>query len=711
MNRTQRLLELVNFLMNARGPISFRRVKEAFPDYQAENDESARRKFERDKETLRELGIVIQVVPDEEMEGSEGAAYLVDTEETFLPPVEFEEDEVLALLLLSRVARRIDHFPLKRDTDQALRKILYDRQDDPEADVPAGPLVRLPDLARNPRQSEWLQTIHDAILQRRTLQTRYHTFWSDELKARKIDPYGLVYQAGRWSLVGRCHLREDTRVFLVERFRDVRVAPRKGSKPDYEIPPGFDVRKTVRTPPWLWEGTRPVEIEIAFSPRIAWQVAKSHGDAGAFETLPDGRGRLTVSATNPEALIHWILGFGPDARILRPADVVEGLVGRVRGILSGLEKTPEAARPKGRGTRRTRASREGSKDRPRGRKPTAAAEATRTHAELERLLTMIPYLYENGRVPVEEVAVRFGLTREEVVEAINRIAMLGDELLEPHQLVDAYIEEGHVEIQLPPAVRRPIRLSARQALSLLAGAACLRAEGLPISPPLERAVEKVRGATPRAERERLRDLENAITIAQEGEGLGETLRRLDQARRDRQTMEIEYLSTTGSGITTRRIDPYLLWNHSGFWYCASWCHLREETRTFRLSRIRSVRETAERFEPVADFDASKYGEGPVYIPPKDALPVRVRFAPSAARLVEEREGEAVVARGSDGSVTVLTLASTPAWVVSWLLPYGDAATILEPEAAREAMREAAIAVLREYGDEAADPKNGLIAGR
>ncbi len=124
MNRTQRLLELVNFLMNAQGPVSFRRVKDTFPDYHAENDESARRKFERDKETLRELGIVIQVVPDEEMEGSEGAAYLIDRAETFLPAVEFEEDEVLALLLLSRVARRIDHFPLKRDADQALRKNL-----------------------------------------------------------------------------------------------------------------------------------------------------------------------------------------------------------------------------------------------------------------------------------------------------------------------------------------------------------------------------------------------------------------------------------------------------------------------------------------------------------------------------------------------------------------------------------------------------------
>jgi predicted DNA-binding transcriptional regulator YafY len=248
-------------------------------------------------------------------------------------------------------------------------------------------------------------------------------------------------------------------------------------------------------------------------------------------------------------------------------------------------------------------------------------------------------------------------------------------------------------------VRRPIRLTARQALSLAAGAGCLRAEGLPISPALERAVEKVRTATPRAERDRLAELERAIAFAQEGEGLGETLRRLLRARAERETVEIAYLSTTGSGITTRRIDPYQLWNHSGFWYCAAFCHLRGETRTFRLSRIRSVCETGEPFEPVPDFDASKYGEGPVYIPPKEALPVLVRFAPDAARLMEEREEHAIVERGRDGSVTVFTLASTPAWVVFWLLPYGEAAAILAPEPVREAMRETCCAILREYGED------------
>lgn len=335
MNRTQRLLELVYYLMKATHPVTLAELRDAFPDYRAENEESSRRKFERDKETLRQLGIAIQVVPDEETEIS---AYRIDAGQTFLPPIEFDEDEVLALVLLSRVARQIDHFPLARHTDEALRKILYDRQDDPEKDFGAELTVLLPDNAANPNQGEWLAKIYEGIDRHKTLFTRYHTFWSDRIKERAIDPYGLVYQAGRWSLIGWCHLRKDIRTFLVERFHEVRLNPKRPSKADYEIPPAFDLRKTKLPMPWQWEGESKQEIEIEFSPKIAWQIEKTDGESGQFEMLEDGRGRLKVIASNPASLIDWILSFGADARILSPAGIAKELTSKVRRMLATYEQ-------------------------------------------------------------------------------------------------------------------------------------------------------------------------------------------------------------------------------------------------------------------------------------------------------------------------------------------------------------------------------------
>jgi predicted DNA-binding transcriptional regulator YafY len=328
--------------------------------------------------------------------------------------------------------------------------------------------------------------------------------------------------------------------------------------------------------------------------------------------------------------------------------------------------------------------------------PRKARDRARPGAQedLERFLTMIPYLYENGRVPMEEVAARFHLAPEEVVAAIDRISTLGDDVLEPHQLIDAYIEDGYVGMDLEPALKRPIRLSARQAFALLVGADFLRAEGYTVSPALAKAVDKVRRATSAGQLGRLEELERVIAF--DREGITDAFRRLERARAEREQLEIDYLADAGESLTTRRIDPYLLWNYGGAWYCAAWCHLRGDTRTFRLSRVREARPTGERFEIDPSFDAARYREGPVYVPGAGDITVRVRFAPEVARFVLARCADALIERERGGALVVTRRARSAAWVVKWLLPYGPGAEILEPASAREAMREACRRVLARY---------------
>ena len=53
-------------------------------------------------------------------------------------------------------------------------------------------------------------------------------------------------------------------------------------------------------------------------------------------------------------------------------------------------------------------------------------------------------------------------------------------------------------------------------------------------------------------------------------------------------------------------DPYHLASVEGDWYLVGYCHLREDVRRFTPSRIRSLKETAER---PADFEIGGFLDG------------------------------------------------------------------------------------------------------
>src|SRR5262245_44103587 len=86
--------------------------------------------------------------------------------------------------------------------------------------------------------AENLPALQEAVVQRRTVRIRYYSYQRDEETQRLVDPYYLAYFNGGLYLVGYCHLRQEMRVFAVERIRQVNALTRR-----FEIPLGFDVKQ------------------------------------------------------------------------------------------------------------------------------------------------------------------------------------------------------------------------------------------------------------------------------------------------------------------------------------------------------------------------------------------------------------------------------------------------------------------------------------
>ena len=119
MERTERLLDLVALLLDARQPVSWRQIRAAFPDDYAGalSEDAADRKFERDKSELLELGIPLAFVQSNDED--EPAGYVVEKSAYYLPEVGLKPDELAVLYAAGSAALASGAFPGAQDLAQA----------------------------------------------------------------------------------------------------------------------------------------------------------------------------------------------------------------------------------------------------------------------------------------------------------------------------------------------------------------------------------------------------------------------------------------------------------------------------------------------------------------------------------------------------------------------------------------------------------------
>ena len=204
MTRTNRLFQLMQALRNHRPPVTAALLA-------AETGVSERTLY-RDIDALRGLGAVI--------DGTAGYGYAL-TEDPALPPMMFNDEEIEALVLGLRDVQAIGDPALAKAAGNALTKL--------QARLPSAQAHRLKHavLAVNRLYPPPAPGIDVAVLRRATWDERTVSFGyidgkGDETE-RRIDPLGIVFLQDKHCVLGWCHLRDDVRVFRLDRMRDLAV--------------------------------------------------------------------------------------------------------------------------------------------------------------------------------------------------------------------------------------------------------------------------------------------------------------------------------------------------------------------------------------------------------------------------------------------------------------------------------------------------------
>lgn len=314
MDRTERLLDLVALFLDAKSPVTWPQVRDAFPDEYAGSDDAAMRKFERDKAELLELGIHLGWTQsnDEQLPG-----YVLDRSEYYLPEVGLTPEELAVLYAAGSAALASGAFPGRQDLAHALRKVGF------YADGPLpAPRVRLElgEVADARELPGRLEMLWGAIGTNKFVDLDYFSPRTRAVTTRRVDPYGLCLRRGIWNLVGWCHLRKAIRTFHVHRIRRLQVNSLKPRVPDFRVPPDFRLDAHVATWPWQHRFHDALEVSVSLTGELA-PLAEHLFPGKARWT--DGTATLEVRATDLDGLVTYVMSLGADARLTHPAQAVD----------------------------------------------------------------------------------------------------------------------------------------------------------------------------------------------------------------------------------------------------------------------------------------------------------------------------------------------------------------------------------------------------
>jgi len=300
MPAVERLVNLTVALLETRRPLTFDELRRRTGYYPQTDPASARRMFERDKETLRSLGVPIETRQDF---GMDDPGYLIERSAYELRGVDLDAEEVAALALavemlgategalpLAKVAARApDPAPIERPPT---------RVDIPVTDVDA---------------------FAPAIVERRVLRFEYRTA-DGRMGLRTVEPYGIVRRRRSWYLVGRDRDRGEPRGFRTDRIQGaLEVLEPAGA---FEVVAGLDLGSVVTGP-----DIEPVSVLLESQPDARWPLEVRGGrDEGPGEDLVRGDTtlpirRIRVDGVDPVRDRAWLLGLSPDAAVREPADL------------------------------------------------------------------------------------------------------------------------------------------------------------------------------------------------------------------------------------------------------------------------------------------------------------------------------------------------------------------------------------------------------
>ncbi len=330
ISKTERLLNLISFLLRSPRPVPFSEIAGYVVGYDDEAKlDSIEKRFDRDKAELRNLGIPVEY---QDTGSPEQSGYIIPAKKFFLNKLQLDGGDAVLLSLAARSGALALGSPMLQESFRsALRKLSVDA---PAVEgIPYEPATMVEVISGNRRANEQLQLICSAVFGRRRIRFDYLGHNDEEARNRRLEPYGMGLHEGEWYLVGFDLDREGLRMFKLSRIvGPVKLIGASDSGPEFEIPKDFHIRDHLDRDAWEFGSGESTTVEVRMPKPLAEQMQRRHrADA---KSVSGGEAILSIRARTPLRLLDEILSWGPDVRVVAPPDLVEAAKARIKDMLA-----------------------------------------------------------------------------------------------------------------------------------------------------------------------------------------------------------------------------------------------------------------------------------------------------------------------------------------------------------------------------------------
>ncbi len=271
----------------------------------------SRRTIFRDLEMLRQSGVPLHFDEAQQRYHVPAAFYL--------PPTNFTPAEALSLIVLCHEMGKKSGVPFFDPARTAAVKL--------ESSLPArlraelrgiADAVRIQSPPTNPLEGQ--RPIYEQLLKaisvRRSVRICYDSLTEWKLIRTRLNPYRLLFSRRSWYVIGRSSLHRSVRTFNVGRVSDLEPL---GDR--FRVPRGFSIDRYLRNA-WhlIPEAGRDSDVVIRFNKLVAQNVAEvAWHRTQQWKLNDDGTLDFRVTVSGLNEISWWILGYGDQAEVLKPA--------------------------------------------------------------------------------------------------------------------------------------------------------------------------------------------------------------------------------------------------------------------------------------------------------------------------------------------------------------------------------------------------------